>query len=78
MIQVVEVFAITGEVIERERTTGEETQFKADQSASAQAEAEAQAKAEAEAEATAAAIAHAKLLGFTDQMISVMYPNLGA
>lgn len=28
--------------------------------------------------ATAAAIAHAKSLGFTDQMISVMYPNLGA
>jgi hypothetical protein len=27
---------------------------------------------------TAAAIAHAKSLGFTDEMISVMYPNLGA
>jgi len=28
--------------------------------------------------ATAAAIAHAKSLGFTDAMIAVMYPNLGA
>jgi hypothetical protein len=35
-------------------------------------------KATADAAATAAAIAHAKSLGFTDQMISVMYPNLGA
>jgi hypothetical protein len=36
------------------------------------------AKAEADAAATAAAIAHAKSLGFTDAMIAVMYPNLGA
>jgi hypothetical protein len=35
-------------------------------------------KAEADAAATSAAIAHAKSLGFTDEMISVMYPNLGA
>ena len=28
--------------------------------------------------ATAAAIAHARSLGFTDEMIAVMYPNLGA
>lgn len=41
-------------------------------------EAAAVEKAEAEAAATAAAIAHAKSLGFTDAMIAVMYPNLGA
>jgi len=35
-------------------------------------------KAEADAAATAAAIDHAKSLGFTDSMIAVMYPNLGA
>ena len=35
-------------------------------------------KVKANQAATAAAIAHAKSLGFTDQMISVMYPNLGA
>jgi hypothetical protein len=33
-------------------------------------------KAEADAQARAAAIAHAKSLGFTDEMIAVMYPNL--
>jgi hypothetical protein len=33
-------------------------------------------KAAADAAATAAAIAHAKSLGFTDAMISVMYPTL--
>ncbi len=35
-------------------------------------------KAKAAATATTAAIAHAKSLGFTDAMITVMYPNLGA
>jgi hypothetical protein len=44
----------------------------------ARLEAEALAKADADAAATAAAIAHAKSLGFTDAMIAVMYPNLGA
>lgn len=77
MPQVLEVFVNTGQVIERDRTKDEETQFKADQAAAAQAEAEAQAQAEAQAEATTAAIAHAKSLGFTDAMIAVMYPNLG-
>ena len=31
-----------------------------------------------EAAARVAAISHAKSLGFTDEMITVMYPNLGA
>ncbi len=35
-------------------------------------------KVKADQAATAAAIAHAKSLGFTDAMIAVMYPNLGA
>lgn len=39
-------------------------------------EQEAQAKAEAEVQAREAAIAHAKSLGFTDEMIAVMYPGL--
>ena len=33
-------------------------------------------KETADAEARDAAIAHAKSLGFTDEMIAVMYPNL--
>jgi len=35
-------------------------------------------KAKADQASTEAAIAHAKSLGFTDEMIAVMYPNLGA
>ena len=70
--------AVTGETIERDRNEAEQAQFQADQEAEAQAASEAQALAEATAEATAAAIAHAKSLGFTDAMIAVMYPNLGA
>lgn len=35
-------------------------------------------KAAADAAARDAAIAHAKSLGFTDEMIAVMYPSLGA
>ena len=78
MTQILEVFANTGEVVERDRTPAEQAQYEADQQAAEQAATEAQAQAEAQAEATAAAIAHAKSLGFTDQMIAVMYPNLGA
>ena len=39
-------------------------------------EAAAAAKAEADAAAATAAMAHAKSLGFTDEMIAVMYPAL--
>ena len=35
-------------------------------------------RVEAEANARAAAVAHAKSLGFTEEMIAVMYPNLGS
>ncbi len=35
-------------------------------------------RVEAEAAARAAVISHAKSLGFTDAMITVMYPNLGS
>lgn len=41
-------------------------------------EAEAVARVEAEQAARTAAITHAKSLGFTDEMIAVMYPNLGS
>jgi hypothetical protein len=42
------------------------------------AQADAASKVEAAGVARLAAIAHAKSLGFTDAMIAVMYPNLGA
>ena len=35
-------------------------------------------RVQAEAAARTAAIAHAKSLGFTEEMIAVMYPNLGS
>jgi hypothetical protein len=40
-------------------------------------EQEAADRAAAEDAARAAAVAHAKSLGFTDEMIAVMYPGLG-
>ena len=78
MTQILEVFADTGEVLERDFTPVELAQREADVLAQETAEAERIANEEATATATAAAIAHAKSLGFTDAMIAVMYPCLGA
>lgn len=78
MTQILEVFAATGEVVERDRTPAEQAQYEADQAAAEQAETERETAEAATAAARTAAIAHAKSLGFTDEMISVMYPNLGA
>jgi hypothetical protein len=61
-------------ITERNFTEAELAQQKADLAEAKKAE---KAKA-ANAQATADAIAHAKSLGFTDAMIAVMYPNLGA
>lgn len=75
-MSVIEIWADTGEVIEREPTAEElaqRAQDEADAAAAAQAAADAAA---AQAAAAAAAIAHAKSLGFTDDMIAAMYPNL--
>jgi hypothetical protein len=61
----------------RPMTDAELSQHGADQAANEAAEAD-RAAAEAEAvQARADAIAHAKSFGFTDAMISVMYPSLG-
>lgn len=65
-------------VIERDFTAEEIAQREKDAADAAQAAADKAAKEAADAAATAAAIAHAKSLGFTDEMIAVMYPNLGA
>jgi hypothetical protein len=78
MTQILEVWANTGETIERDRTPEEQAQYHADIAAAEATQAEAEAKAAETAAATVAAIAHAKSLGFTDAMIAVMYPNLGA
>lgn len=75
---IVEKWCDTGERIEREPTAVELAQMEADKAAAEAAAAEAAAKAETDAIARNAAIAHAKSLGFTDAMIAVMYPDLGA
>lgn len=63
-------------VTTRDFTPEEVAQLEADRAAAQAAELEAVEKAAADAAARAAAIAHAKGLGFTDDMIAVMYPNL--
>lgn len=63
-------------VTERDFTPEELAQREADAQAHAAAEAERVAAETVHAQAQAAAIAHAKSLGFTDEMIAVMYPTL--
>jgi flagellar biosynthesis/type III secretory pathway protein FliH len=65
-------------VTERDFTPEEIAQREKDQAEAKAAAAAADKQAKATAKATAEAIAHAKSLGFTDAMIAVMYPNLGA
>ena len=76
MNDVIEVDALTGEVTERPFNKDELAQRKADEAAASAAQAAQEAAALETAAATAAAIEHAKSLGFTDEMIAVMYPNL--
>jgi hypothetical protein len=76
MADILEINVPTGERIERDFTAEEAAQRAKDQ---AEAEAAAQAAADKEAAdaiAREAAIAHAKSLGFTEEMIAVMYPGL--
>lgn len=63
-------------VTSRDFTPEELAQLEADRAAAQAAELEAVERETAAAAARAAAIAHAKSLGFTDEMIAVMYPNL--
>lgn len=75
--QYVETFA-DGTTFERPWTPEELAQQQKDRDDYAAAQAAQEVAAAANAAATADAIAHAKSLGFTDEMIRVMYPNLGA
>ena len=78
MSDVIEINVMTGERVERDFTPSESAQRAKDQAADDEA-AKAAAKKETETQqARDAAIEHAKSLGFTDAMIAVMYPNLGA
>ena len=77
MTEYVETFA-DGTVIERPWTDAEKAQQAKDKADYAAAEKAAADRAAADAAAKVAAISHAKSLGFTDEMIAVMYPNLGS
>jgi hypothetical protein len=65
-----------GSTVERPMTADEAAQYEVDQADAAAATAAAEAAAATAAANGAAAIAHAKSLGFTDAMISEMYPAL--
>lgn len=73
----VETFA-DGSVFERPWTPEELAQQEKDRDDYAAAQAAAEAAAAITAKNAADAIAHAKSLGFTDEMISAMYPALAA
>jgi hypothetical protein len=75
-MSILEVWADSGETVERERTPDEQAQYDADMANLAAEADEAAAKATADAAAVAAAVAHAKSLGFTDAMIANMWPSL--
>jgi hypothetical protein len=67
-----------GTIIERPWTPEELAQQQKDRDDWAAAQAAAEATAAANAKNAADAIAHAKSLGFTDAMISAMYPGLAS
>ena len=75
MSEYVETFP-DGSVIERPWTPEELAQQQQDRDDFAAAQAAQEAAAAANAKNAADAIAHAKSLGFTDAMISAMYPAL--
>jgi hypothetical protein len=76
METIIEIDAASGLVTERDFTAEEKAQRAKDQQDAVDAAAEASAKAEADALTRQAAIDQAKSLGFTDEMIALMYPNL--
>jgi hypothetical protein len=76
MSNVLEINVPTGERIERDFTAEELEQREKDQAEAAAAAQAAKDKEAADKAAREAAIAHAKSLGFTDEMIAVMYPGL--
>jgi hypothetical protein len=75
-MDVLEVTYPSGDRVKREFTPEELAQREADRLAFEKAEAGRVAQEAAAAQAKTDAITHAKSLGFTDEMIAVMYPGL--
>ncbi len=78
MADVIEVWADSGVVVERDFTADELAQRAIDEAAAESSRVEAELLEAERVVVRDAAIAHAKTLGFTDEMIAVMYPGLVA
>lgn len=76
MTDVIEIWADTGKTVTREYNSAETAQREKDKADADLAEKAIKAAEAAAKKARVAAIAHAKSLGFTDEMIAVMYPTL--
>ena len=74
MADVLEIWANTGKVVHRDFTPEEKAQRAEDERAHKAAE----KQQKKDAETRSSAIAHAKTLGFTDEMIAVIYPGLAS
>lgn len=77
-LRIIDVDCSSGSVIERELTADEKKQREADEKEYALLLHQHQSKQERERAARSAAAAHAKSLGFTDEMIAVMYPGIAS
>ena len=75
MSDVLELDALTGEVTERGFNNAEKAQRAQDRKDQEAAEEAKEAKEAADRAASDAAYAHAKSLGFTDDMLRMMFPN---
>ena len=74
MADVLEVNAITGESVERGFNNAEKAQRAQDRKDQEAAEVAKEAKEAADRASSDAAYAHAKSLGFTDDMLRMMFP----
>jgi hypothetical protein len=75
MADVLEVNAITGESVERGFNNAEKAQRAVDRKDQEAAEEAKEAKEAADRASSDAAYAHAKSLGFTDDMLRMMFPG---
>lgn len=75
MADVLEIDVLTGEVTERGFNNAEKAQRAQDRKDQEAAEEAKEAKEAADRAASDAAYAHAKSLGFTDDMLRMMFPN---
>ena len=75
MSDVIEVDALTGVIVERGYNNEEKAQRAQDRKDQEAAQEAKEAKETADRASSAAAYAHAKSLGFTDDMLRVMFPG---